>query len=98
MVTELEAKEFRNLTRGQQKKFEAETTLEWNQLEDTAYLISSDVRVWKKMSSLGLIPYRQTPTCRWYKMPKRWISLRKTRKLNLSPEQREKMAERARKI
>ena len=65
------------LTLSQQDKFERETVINFNELEDEATMISLSPKEWDRMKKAGIKPSQKTNDCRWYKIPKDWIRVKK---------------------
>ena len=82
-------------------KIERETTIVFNEAEDAAMIWSASPRFQRAMGKIGVEPYktagreRGEQSC-WYKVPREWIHVRKPKQRQLSPEQRQNMADRAR--
>jgi hypothetical protein len=64
-------------TKAQQAKFERETIITWNELEDEATYMTASPKEWLKMEKLGIEPFRQTNYDRHYKAPKAWFEPKK---------------------
>ncbi len=71
--------DLKTLTPCQIKRLEKESTIEWNQLESDAFLITSDPREWRRMEKFGVTPCRKTDSCHWYKFPKHWLRVRRSK-------------------
>lgn len=73
---------------------ERETSLVYN--EEEALLWSASSIFWRKMEKLDVVPINQTEHSRSYRVPKRWVVVRKPK--IMSEEHKEKAAARFREM
>ena len=82
-------------------QLEQETTIAFNEGEGEAEVWSASPSFQRKMKKLGVEPYktagreRGQQSC-WYRVPRRWIRIKPPIQRQLTEEQRQAMADRAR--
>jgi hypothetical protein len=82
-------------------KLERETTIVWNEAEAEAMIWSASPAFHRKMAKLGIEPYQEVgrggrERSYWYRIPSVWVRVRAPKRRVLTDEQRQKMAEVAR--
>ena len=82
-------------------QLEQETTIVFNEGEDTAEIWSASPSFQRKMTKIGVMPYKMASRERgqqscWYTVSKRWIRVKPPLQRQLTDAQRQKMAETAR--
>lgn len=79
---------------------EHETTIVFNEGEDTATVWSASPQFHRQMQRLGVEPSRVAPRTHgfsaWYAVPKTWVKVGPPRTLSFTPEQRAALAARLR--
>jgi hypothetical protein len=78
-----------------------DATIRFNQAESIAYVWSASPIFQRKMKKLGVEPTKTAPRERgwlsaWYEIPKIWVRIAKVKKRQFTEEQRQTMADRAR--
>jgi hypothetical protein len=64
-------------TNRQQPRFEQETVIIWNELEDEATYYTAIPKEWRRMEEQSIQPFRQTEYDRRYRVPKAYIKIKK---------------------
>ena len=84
-------------------KLERETTIVFNEAEDEAMVWSASPSFHRKMQKLAIEPYKTATRERgeqscWYHIPRVWVRISRPIQRQLTEEQRQKMAETARRV
>lgn len=80
-------------------RLEQETSVTFNESEDHAVVWTASPVTLRKFAKLGLQPVRvDSPTAKAFHVPRNWIAIRAPKKMNMTPEKRQALADRMRNI